>query len=57
MAEKSKYEFRVELKVEIPAFCYEQARDLLSRIQWPGKVIKVSLQESGQGEVLKNIAG
>ena len=57
MARKNKYEFRVELNVEIPAFCYEQARDLLARIQRPGKIVKVSLQESGQGEALKDIAG
>jgi len=57
VARKNKYEFRVELNVEIPAFCYEQARDLLARIQWPGKIVKVSLQESGQGEALKDIAG
>lgn len=57
MARKNKYEFRVELKVEIHAFCKEQARDLLARIQWPGKVVRVALEESGQGEALKDIAG
>lgn len=57
MTRKNKYEFRVELKVEIPAFCKEQARDLLARIQWPGKVVRVALEESGQDSVLNNIAG